>query len=50
MDKDSIPDMCDTDIDGDGKPNLLGIITNPNQCNYTAQIGSSGIGRLTKDD
>jgi len=50
MDKDGIPDMCDTDIDGDGKPNLLGIITDPSQCNYTAQIGSSGIGRLTKDD
>ena len=23
LDKDGIPDMCDDDIDGDGKPNLI---------------------------
>jgi hypothetical protein len=26
MDNDGIPDICDTDIDGDGRPNLLGLI------------------------
>jgi hypothetical protein len=26
MDKDSIPDMCDDDIDGDGVRNLIGLI------------------------
>lgn len=26
MDKDAIPDMCDSDIDGDTAPNPLGII------------------------
>lgn len=35
MDKDSIPDICDTDIDGDGKMNLLGIINFENKdCSY----------------
>jgi len=48
MDKDWIPDICDTDIDGDGKPNLLGIITDPKQCNYTQQIAASGIGKGNK--
>lgn len=36
MDKDGIPDVCDTDIDGDGFPNLLNIIkTEPKDCKYT---------------
>ncbi len=35
MDKDGIPDICDTDIDGDGKLNLLGIINFENKdCSY----------------
>lgn len=35
LDRDSIPDMCDEDIDNDGKPNLLGIITSENaSCTY----------------
>jgi len=37
MDKDGVPDICDTDIDGDGIPNLLGIILpqSAKQNNYT---------------
>ena len=36
MDLDSIPDICDTDIDGDGIPNLLGTInpSNSKNCSY----------------
>lgn len=35
MDKDGIPDICDTDMDGDGKINLLGIINFENKdCSY----------------
>ncbi|MEI6426060.1 MAG: PKD domain-containing protein [Candidatus Absconditabacteria bacterium] len=49
MDKDGIPDICDTDIDGDGKPNLLGLITDPKQCNYTTQIQANGNGTINKD-
>lgn len=36
MDRDTIPDMCDDDIDGDGKLNMLGLILRqPPQCRYT---------------
>jgi len=37
MDKDAIPDMCDDDIDGDGKKNVLGLIIqqHPPLCRYT---------------
>ncbi len=35
MDKDWIPDMCDTDIDGDGFKNLLNILKRePKDCKY----------------
>ncbi len=35
MDGDTIPDMCDEDIDGDGKKNMLGLILRqPPQCRY----------------
>ncbi|AHB40990.1 hypothetical protein P148_SR1C00001G0183 [candidate division SR1 bacterium RAAC1_SR1_1] len=43
MDKDSIPDICDMDIDGDGINNLLGTI-NPNvpkNCSYLTTITKS---------
>jgi len=30
FDKDGVPDICDDDIDGDGKKNLIGIITYEN--------------------
>lgn len=36
QDKDTIPDVCDDDIDGDGVKNLLGIVTADNaKCDYT---------------
>lgn len=36
LDGDKIPDICDTDIDGDGIQNLLGIINNENEdCSYS---------------
>lgn len=40
MDKDTIPDICDADIDGDGIPNLLWTInpTTTKNCNYLANI------------
>jgi len=36
MDHDGIPDICDDDIDGDGIPNLIGLITYENKdCSIT---------------
>lgn len=49
MDKDWIPDICSSDIDGDGKPNLIGIITDPKQCNYTQELASTDLGKHSKD-
>ena len=49
MDKDWIPDICSSDIDGDGKPNLIGIITDPKQCNYTQELASTDLGKYSKD-
>ena len=49
MDKDWIPDICSSDIDGDGKPNLIGIITDPKQCNYTQELASTNLGKYSKD-
>lgn len=38
LDGDKIPDLCDDDIDGDGKPNLLGLITYETaDCSFTAE-------------
>lgn len=35
LDKDNIPDICDSDIDGDDIPNLLGLINTENKnCSY----------------
>ncbi|GHW02248.1 hypothetical protein AGMMS50249_0340 [candidate division SR1 bacterium] len=35
LDKDGIPDLCDDDIDGDGKKNLLGLILKENDdCSF----------------
>ncbi len=37
MDKDGIPDICDSDIDGDGIANALGLITHENKdCAYNS--------------
>lgn len=42
MDNDGIPDICDTDIDGDGIQNLLGIINYENtDCTYNININPS---------
>jgi hypothetical protein len=36
MDKDTIPDLCDDDIDGDGATNRMGMITKENaDCSIT---------------
>lgn len=56
MDKDGIPDICDTDIDGDGKINLLGTINFENKdCSYgdensnNADNGGNGNGNLNQE-
>jgi hypothetical protein len=42
LDGDKIPDMCDTDIDGDGIANLLGLINIENKnCSYESDPNAS---------
>ncbi|HRX63879.1 MAG TPA: PKD domain-containing protein [Candidatus Absconditabacterales bacterium] len=44
MDGDGIPDICDDDIDGDGKPNLIGILEyENNNCEINAENINSEI-------
>jgi len=54
MDKDNVPDICDTDIDGDGKINLLGIINFENKdCSYeiknSTNTNNQGNGNLNQE-
>ena len=44
-DKDGIPDICDDDIDGDGKPNLLWIIVDPKTCDSTKKNQSQWLNK-----
>lgn len=39
LDQDTIIDMCDTDIDGDGVENLLGILIGENEeCRFSRSV------------